>query len=45
MNLKTEISPNIPKGITPLKSLFIHRILVFSISGTHLVDLKDEQNP
>ena len=42
MNLKTVIAPNISKGITPLKSLFIHRVIVFSISGTHIVDLKDE---
>lgn len=28
-----------------LKKTFIHRVLVFSISGTYIVDLKDNENP
>ena len=42
MNLKWDIAPNIPKGIISLKEAFLHRVLVFSISGTYLVDLKNE---
>ena len=28
-----------------MKPTFIHRVLVFSISGTYIVDLKDSQTP
>ena len=29
----------------PLKHSFIHRVLVFCMSGTYIVDLKDTENP
>lgn len=43
--LYSEIGPNIQKGIVALTPTFIHRVLVFSISGTYIVDLKDSTNP
>ena len=43
MSLRNEIGPNVPNGIMTLKPSFIHRVLVFSLSGTYLVDLKDEE--
>ena len=41
VSLQNEIGPGIEKGITQLKQVFVHRVLVFSISGTYIVDLKD----
>ena len=45
VSLKNEIDTNISKGVVALKSTFIHRVLVFSISGTYIVDLKDKESP
>jgi hypothetical protein len=44
ISLRNEISPGIPQGVVTLKPDFIQRILVFSLSGTHIVDLKDEES-
>ena len=45
VSLKNEIAPNIQKGVIALKENFVHRVLVFSISGTYIVDLKDTVSP
>lgn len=44
VSLKNEIAPNIPIGIINLKPSFLQRVLVFSLSGTYIVDLKDEES-
>ena len=45
LSIFSEIAPNIKKGVITLKENFIHRVLVFSISGTYIVDLKDNVSP
>ena len=44
VSLSNEIVQNILKGNLSLSGSFIHRVLAFSISGTYLVDLKDNSN-
>ena len=44
VSLSNEIVQNILKGNLSLSGSFIHRVLAFSISGTLLVDLKDNSN-
>ena len=41
----SEIAPTMPKGVVALKETFLHRILVFSVTGTYIVDLKDTVSP
>ena len=45
VSLRNEVAKNIAKGVVALKQTFIHRVLVFSVSGTYIVDLKDKESP
>ena len=44
VSLKDDIAQSISKGVVALKQTFVHRVLVFSVSGTYIVDLKDKDS-
>lgn len=43
--MQNEVQPNIARGMVALKETFVHRVLVFAVSGTYIVDLKDMLSP